>query len=190
MNIACDAKILLLQCHGAANTAVTCSDELPQCTIRYREEGWPCSSARASLMEFPSRKNKRQIRIPSSSRNLTPVQEYVSHANDITVLWVTQYYNYLLLLLVGLLLYSACRRLSLHTPSVYSRTSTNSSNAFVPNSPEHEKRYWGPGETLPHNLTYTPSLTTISTFSRRKLTYGVYCKDCKALLKVILKDNY
>ena len=50
----------------------------------------------------------------------------------------------------------ACRRLSLHTPTFYSRTSTNSSNVFVPNSPEHEQRCWGPGETLPHNPTYTP----------------------------------
>ena len=51
---------------------------------------------------------------------------------------------------------SACRRLSLHTPSFYSRTSTNSCNVSVPNFPEHEQRYWGPEKTLPHNPTYTP----------------------------------
>ena len=36
VNIACDTKILHLQYHGAANTAVTCSDELPQCTIVWK----------------------------------------------------------------------------------------------------------------------------------------------------------
>ena len=48
---------------------------------------------------------------------------------------------------------SACRRLSMQSPTFYSRTSTarSQSEVFVPQSPEREQEhYWGPGQVIPH----------------------------------------
>lgn len=53
---------------------------------------------------------------------------------------------------------NVCRRLSLPTPTFYSRATTASTNSdiFVPESPQHEQEdhFWGPGQVIPHTTTY------------------------------------
>ena len=83
---------------------------------------------------------------------------------------------------------STCRCLSLHIPSFYSLTSTNSSNYLFLTSPEHEQRYWGPGETLPHNLTYAPQPNHYLNLQQEEVDLKCLLQGLRSSVEINVKD--
>lgn len=99
-------------------------------------------------MEFPSR--RRQISIPYQRRQ-PPLEAWVTYVH-----YCCCGPSYLASYIHPRRPSAVRRRLTLDTPSFYSRTTSRSATArgpdvFVPETPtrERENHYWGPGQVLP-----------------------------------------